>query len=309
MTEATSRPRRGLSRLLSYAPGEGAPPPIDLARVAHVSADNRGKRVGVLVVAYNAATTPARVLDRVPPDLWANVAEVAVFDDASGDDTYQRGLAYKAARGLERLTVVRNARNLGYGGNQKLGFRYFMDRGFDAVVLLHGDGQYAPEILAHLYAPLVSEQADAVLGSRMMPTYGGPLKGRRPLYKYVGNRILTWVENRSLGTRLTEFHSGYRAYRLDALRRVELSRMADGFHFDTQIIVKLHHQGFRIQEVPIPTYYGGEICYVNGLAYAWNCVSSVVRYRRAVDAGASYPEYAEYARPAAPPVSRPTPHP
>jgi hypothetical protein len=99
----------------------------------------------------------------------------------------------------------------------------------------------------------VSEQADAVLGSRMMPTYGGPLKGRMPLYKYVGNRILTWFENRALGTRLTEFHSGYRAYRLDALRRIELSRMADGFHFDTQIIVKLHHQRFRIKEIPIPT--------------------------------------------------------
>src|SRR3712207_5294666 len=100
----------------------GAPPPIDLSAVAHVPADNRGKRIGVLVVAYNAATTQARVLERIPPDVWANVEEVVVFDDASKDDTYERGVDYKAISGIEHLTILKNERNLGYGGNQKLGF-------------------------------------------------------------------------------------------------------------------------------------------------------------------------------------------
>jgi glycosyltransferase involved in cell wall biosynthesis len=273
----------------------GAPPPIDLSAVAHVPADNLGKRVGVLVVAYNAATTLARVLERIPPDVWANVEEVVVFDDASKDDTYERGVDYKAISGIEHLTIIKNERNLGYGGNQKLGFRYFMDKGFDVVVLLHGDGQYAPEILAHLYRPLVDDAADAVFGSRMMPDYGGPLKGGMPLYKYVGNRILSRIENRGLGLQMTEFHSGYRAYNLRALARIDLSRMTHDFHFDQQIIIKLHHQGFRLAEVPIPTYYGGEICYVNGMQYAWNTVLAVIRYRRTVRSGRVYPEYAEYA--------------
>ena len=139
-------------------------------------------------------------------------------------------------------SVLKHPRNLGYGGNQKAGYRYFIEKGFDIVVLLHGDGQYAPEILAQLYSPLVAGEADAVFGSRMMRTYGGPLKGGMPLYKYVGNRILTILENRALGMNLTEFHSGYRAYNLHALAQLDFSRMTNDFHFDTEIIVKLHHQ-------------------------------------------------------------------
>lgn len=252
------------------------------------------KRVGILVVAYNAVTTLAGVLRRIPPRVWAEVEEVVVCDDASRDDTYELAVGYKTLAGLDKLTVLRNDKNLGYGGNQKLGYRYFMDRGFDAVVLLHGDGQYAPEILDAMYGPLVRGEADAVFGSRMMPDYGGPLKGGMPLYKYVGNRILTWFENRALGMHLSEFHSGYRAYSLAALRRIDLSRMTDDFHFDTEIIVKLHHQGFRIKENAIPTYYGDEICYVNGVKYALDVFRSVMRYRRTARSVARHPEYAEY---------------
>jgi 2-polyprenyl-3-methyl-5-hydroxy-6-metoxy-1,4-benzoquinol methylase len=161
-------------------------------------------------------------------------------------------------------------------------------------VLLHGDGQYAPEILAQLYHPLVSGEAAAVFGSRMMRTYGGPLKGGMPLYKYAGNRILTVLENRALGLHLTEFHSGYRAYDLRALGQIDFSRMTDDFHFDTEIIVKLHHQGMRIVEVPIPTYYGTELCNVDGLKYARDVLRSVRRYRRTCRSVMRAPEYAEY---------------
>lgn len=259
-----------------------------------VSPDNRGKRIGILIVAYNAVTTLASVLRRIPPDVWKNVEEVVVFDDASKDDTYELAVGYKSLSGIDNLTVIKNRQNLGYGGNQKLGYQYFMDKGFDVVVLLHGDGQYAPEVLAHLYAPLVAGEADAVFGSRMMDTYGGPLKGGMPLYKYVGNRILTVFENRALNMQLTEFHSGYRAYSLEALRRIDFSKMTDDFHFDTEIIIKLHHQGFRIAEVPIPTYYGGEICYVNGMKYAWDVYKAVKRYKRTVQSVERCPEFEEY---------------
>lgn len=257
-------------------------------------ADCRGKRIGVLIVAYNAVTTLSAVLKRIPPQVWENVEEVLVFDDASKDDTYALAVGLKATSGLDKLTVLRHPENLGYGGNQKAGYQYFIEKGFDAVVLLHGDGQYAPEILADMYAPIVDGRADAVFGSRMMKDYGGPLKGGMPLYKFVGNKILTWFENRSLGMKLTEFHSGYRAYSLAALKRIDMIRMTDDFHYDTEIIIKLNHQGFRIAEVPIPTYYGGEICYVNGMRYAKDVFRAVVRYKRTIRAVATYPEFAEY---------------
>ena len=128
----------------------------------------------------------------------------------------------------------------------------------------------------------------------MMKDYGGPLKGGMPLYKYAGNRMLTIFENRALGLNLTEFHSGYRAYNLHALAKINLDELTDDFHFDTEIIIKLHHQNFRIKEVPIPTFYGDEICHVNGMKYARAIVRAVYRYTRRHARCASYPEYEEY---------------
>jgi 2-polyprenyl-3-methyl-5-hydroxy-6-metoxy-1,4-benzoquinol methylase len=258
------------------------------------SSDNRGMRIGILVVAYNALTTLSAVLKRIPKEVWERIEEVAVFDDASKDETYELAVGYKAVFGADKLTIFKNEENLGYGGNQKRGYEYFINKGFDFVAMLHGDGQYAPEILAHLYAPLVSGEAHAVFGSRMMADYGGPRKGGMPLYKLIGNKILSFYANRALGMRLTEFHSGYRAYDLHALRRIDLSQMTNDFHFDTEIIIKLHHQGYRIAEVPIPTYYGNEICYVNGMNYAKNVVRAIRRYKRCLRGTRSYPEFAEY---------------
>ncbi|MGH9585098.1 MAG: glycosyltransferase [Bryobacteraceae bacterium] len=257
-------------------------------------AANRGKRIGIFIVAYNALTTLSKVLKRITPEVWKNVEQVAVFDDASQDPTYELAVGIQALTNLPKLRVLRHAKNLGYGGNQKAGYRYFLEQGFDIVVLLHGDGQYAPELLSHMYAPLVRGEADAVFGSRMMKEFGGPLQGGMPLYKFLGNRVLTAIENRALGLHLTEFHSGYRAYNLHALREIDFGKMTDDFHFDTQIIVKLHHQLFRIVEVPIPTFYGDEICYVNGLKYAKAILRSVYRYKAAVRSARSYPEYEEY---------------
>ena len=254
----------------------------------------QGKRIGILIVTYNAVTTLTKVLRRITPNVWANVEEVAVFDDASQDDTYELAMGLKALRALPKLTVLKHTQNLGYGGNQKAGYAYFLEKGFDIVVLLHGDGQYAPEILAHLYHPIVAGESDAVFGSRMMKTYGGPLKGGMPFYKYLGNRILSVFENSSLGLNLTEFHSGYRAYNLHALRKLDFAQMTNDFHFDTEIIIKLHHQRYKITEVPIPTYYGTEICYVNGLKYAKDVFRAVRRYKQTRASVACHPEFREY---------------
>jgi 2-polyprenyl-3-methyl-5-hydroxy-6-metoxy-1,4-benzoquinol methylase len=263
---------------------------LDDARVA----GNQGKRIGILIVAYNALTTLTKVLKRISPNVWNNVEEIAVFDDASDDATYELAVGLKTMRQLPKLHVLQHRKNLGYGGNQKAGYRYFIEKGFDIVVLLHGDGQYAPEILGHIYHPLVTGEADAVFGSRMMKEFGGPLKGGMPLYKYVGNRILTIFENQSLGLHLTEFHSGYRAYNLHALKKIDFTHMTDDFHFDTEIIIKLHHQHYTIKEIPIPTFYGSEICYVNGTKYAGNVFRAVHRYKQTCRSVRAYPEFQEY---------------
>ena len=257
-------------------------------------ADNHGKRIGIFIVAYNALTTLSKVLKRITPDVWRNVEQVVVFDDASEDATYELAVGIQAMTNLPKLQVLKHSKNLGYGGNQKAGYRYFIEQGFDIVVLLHGDGQYAPELLSHMYAPLVRGEADAVFGSRMMKDFGGALKGGMPLYKYFGNRVLTAFENRALGLHLTEFHSGYRAYDVHALAQIKLDKMTDDFHFDTEIIIKLHHQNFRIVEVPIPTFYGDEICRVNGPKYARAIVRAIRRYTKTARSVRSYPEYAEY---------------
>lgn len=265
-----------------------------VSQITSVNPDCRGRRIGVLIVAYNAVTTLGKVLKRIPDEVVANVEEIVVFDDASGDDTTELAIGYKIRNNFEKLTIIKNEVNLGYGGNQKRGYRYFIDKGFDIVVLLHGDGQYAPEMLAAMYEPIVDGRADAVFGSRMMDAFGGPLKGGMPLYKLAGNRILTTFENAMLGMRLTEFHSGYRAYNLHALKAIDMGQMTNDFHFDTEIIIKLQHQKFQIVETPIPTYYGDELCYVDGMKYARNVFKSVIRYKQTVNAQKVYPEFSEY---------------
>ena len=235
------------------------------------------KRIGVLVVAYNAATTLAKTLDRIPDEVRGDIEEVVVSDDHSQDSTYLVGLGYQQTSDLP-ITLIRQPKNLGYGGNQKAGYNLAIEHGLDIVVMLHGDGQYAPASMPDLIAPLVSGEADAVFGSRIM-IKGAARKGGMPLYKYVGNRILSKFENAALGTELTEFHSGYRAYSVEALKRIPFEQNSDGFNFDTQIIIQLHDAGMRITEVPIPTYYGDEICYVDGMGYAADVTKDVIAYR------------------------------
>jgi 2-polyprenyl-3-methyl-5-hydroxy-6-metoxy-1,4-benzoquinol methylase len=238
----------------------------------------RPPRIGILVVAYNAALTLQAVLDRIPAEFLEKTTKIFVCDDHSHDSTYLVGLGYKQLAGNLPIEVIRNDKNLGYGGNQKLGYRLAIEHDLDIVVMLHGDGQYAPECLQDVVGPLERGEADAVMGSRMMES-GAARRGGMPLYKYLGNRVLTRFENAMLGTSLTEFHSGYRAYSVRALRSIPFEKNSDGFNFDTQIIVQLHAAGKRILEVPIPTYYGDEICYVNGMQYARDVCMDVLKYR------------------------------
>lgn len=250
------------------------------------------KKILICIVAYDAQSTLKKVLDRIPLEVRQKVAEVVVFDDESKDGTFKVAKDYQISHpDFQNLFIYRNSHNLGYGGNQKRGYLYCIKKGYDIAVLLHGDGQYAPEALPELLKPLEEGRADAVFGSRMMSP-GAALKGGMPLYKYIGNKILTFFENRLLGMDLTEFHSGYRLYSVSALKDIPFERNTNDFHFDTEIIVQLNAKKKRIVEIPIPTYYGDEICHVNGIKYAFQVAISVLEYRLHTLGIIHYPKYA-----------------
>jgi glycosyltransferase involved in cell wall biosynthesis len=228
------------------------------------------RRLLILIVAYRAEATLQRVLERIPPSMFQTFeCAVLVVDDASDDRTFEIGRAYRDSHPEMPMTVLRNNYNQGYGGNQKVGYAFAIREGFDFVAMVHGDGQYAPEELPRLLEPLVRGEAEAVFGSRMLENFGA-LRGGMPLYKFIGNKILTFAQNRMLRTKFSEFHSGYRVYSVKALERIPFRLNSNDFHFDTEIILQLLNAGARIVERPIPTYYGDEISHVNGLRYAKN---------------------------------------
>lgn len=236
-------------------------------------------RVLVFIPAYNAENTIAGVLDRIPQELGQHhEVHVLVSDDASKDKTFDAAKRHLAGFWCPG-EVIRINPNQGYGGNQKVGYRYAMDKGFDVVAMVHGDGQYAPECLPALLAPFErSNPPDAVFGSRMMQQKDA-LKGGMPFYKFLANKFLTRLQNRTLGTKLTEFHSGYRLYRVEALRKLPLELNSQGFDFDTEIIIQVVYSGGTIEELPIPTHYGDEVCHVNGVDYALKILRASLKAR------------------------------
>jgi glycosyltransferase involved in cell wall biosynthesis len=245
--------------------------------VAVTDAQSRRPSLLVFVIAYYAEATLRAVLERIPQGVFDRYrCEILVVDDASEDRTFTIGKDYQRAHPHIPMTVLRNEYNQGYGGNQKVGYAYAIERGFDYVAMVHGDGQYAPEELERLVEPLRTGQADAVFGSRMMSRFGA-LKGGMPIYKFVGNKILTRLQNAMLGTQLSEFHSGYRIYSVKALEAIQYRMNSNDFHFDTEIIIQLLNAGQRIVELPIPTFYGEEICRVNGMKYAKDVLLTTLR--------------------------------
>ena len=234
-------------------------------------------KIGVLIVAFNAQETLTKVLDRIPSDFVKQIDAILVCDDASTDDTHKIGLSYQSKSQLP-LTIVRHEINLGYGGNQKTGYQWALEKNLDLVVLLYGDGQYAPEYLPQMVEPIVSGRADVVFGSRMI-TQGGARQGGMPLYKFVGNKILTTLQNRLAKVSLTEWHSGYRAYSVASLRKINFLKNSDYFDFDSQIILQMIGARQRIVEIEIPTFYGDEISRVNGIKYGLKILIHTLKFR------------------------------
>lgn len=236
-------------------------------------------RLLIFVVAYNAQQHITKTLDRISRD-WLTTTDykILVINDASVDMTGQLIADYMISHPDIDITYLDNDVNLGYGGNQKRGYEYAIQYNYDVVALLHGDGQYAPEYLPQMITPILDSQAELVLGSRMMDKMKA-LEGNMPLYKWIGNQTLTFLQNKLLSSSLTEFHTGYRAFKVDALKNIPFANNSNYFDFDTEIIIQLLDTNARTKEISIPTFYGDEISYVNGLKYAWLIMKTTIKSR------------------------------
>ena len=225
------------------------------------------KKCLIYVVCYNHEKFILKTLERIPQILSEYYdIEILVANDKSKDKTLEETKKFVTKH--FKYNVISLYKNLGYGGNQKIGYYYSILNNFDYVVLLHGDGQYAPEYLPDILNKFEEkEKISAVFGSRMLKK-GSALKGGMPLYKFVGNKILTFAQNLLLDVKLSEFHSGYRAYRVESLKKIFFQKNSDGYSFDTEIIIQLILNNLKIKEISIPTFYGDEISYVNGFKYA-----------------------------------------
>lgn len=235
------------------------------------------RRLAIAIPAYNAAETLEGVFDRIPPEVVARTAHYVVVDDGSTDAT--AAVARRLRARFPALDLVEHPQNRGYGGAAQSGLSRALALGADPVVWLHGDGQYAPESIPALLAPLEAGRADIVQGSRFRG--GGALQGGMPFYKYVANRGLTWMENRVFGLGLAEYHSGYMLYSRAALEAIPFQSFTPrGFVFDQEMLVAARILGLRVVDLPIPTRYAGERSYLRPIPYGLAVLRLMGRYLR-----------------------------
>ncbi len=211
----------------------------------------RNKKVIVVLPAYNAEKTLEDTYSEIPKDI---VDEIILVDDASSDKTAE------IAKSLGVKTIV-HPENKGYGGNQKTCYREALKLGADIVIMLHPDYQYTPKLIPAMAYLIESGEFDAVLGSRILS--GGALKGGMPVYKYLSNRILTLVQNILLGQKLSEYHTGYRAFKKEILERLPLEENSDDFVFDNQMLSQIIYFGYKIGEISCPAKYFKDASSIN----------------------------------------------
>jgi len=234
----------------------------------------RDKKVVVVMPAYNAARTLRQTYAEVRDQQL--VDRIILVDDGSKDDTVA------VARSLEGVQVHVHDKNKGYGGNQKTCYRLALEAGADIVIMIHPDYQYTPKLIPALVSIIGNGLHPCVLGSRILGGYA--LKGGMPFWKYISNRWLTLMENMLLGAKLSEYHTGYRAFSREVLERLHLADNSDDFVFDNQMLAQILWHGFTIAEVSCPTKYFAEASSINfrrSIKYGFGCLSTGAKFRLA----------------------------
>jgi glycosyltransferase involved in cell wall biosynthesis len=231
-----------------------------------------GKKLIVVMPAYNAEKTVGQTVEQIPPGF---VDEVILVDDASRDDTI--GAAQKLG-----LFAIRHPKNRGYGGNQKTCYTEAIRHGADVVVMLHPDYQYSPRLVVAMASMVATGQYDVVLGSRIL--CGSAIQGGMPLYKYISNRLLTAFQNFVIGAKLSEYHTGYRAFSREVLEKLPLEENSDDFVFDNEMLAQAHYLGFRIGELSCPALYepqSSSISFNRSMRYGIGVLGTTIRFRLA----------------------------
>ena len=232
----------------------------------------RGKKIVVVMPAYNAARTLRKTHAEVMEQ--EIVDEIVLVDDASADDTTA------IARELPGVSVHVQPRNRGYGANQKKCYQLALEKNADIIIMVHPDYQYTPKLIPTMAALIASGLYHCVLGSRILG--GGALKGGMPIWKYISNRVLTLLQNLLMGTKLSEYHTGYRAFSRELLAQLPLEKNSDDFLFDNQILAQILSRGYAIAEVTCPTKYFPEASSINfarSLKYGLGCLMTGLHYR------------------------------
>ena len=227
-------------------------------------------QVHVVLPAYNAVRTIPDVVKEMPVDA---ADRALLIDDASPDDTARVAI-------LHGLDVLRHPVNRGYGASQKTGYVRALRDGAEVVVMVHADNQYDPGLVAEMAAPILAGEADIVIGSRLLDDRA--IAGGMPRWKWVGNRLLTGIENRAFGVQFSEYHTGYRAFSAEFLRSIPFLRNSDDFVFDQEIFAQVLSRGARVREIPIPTRYFHEassVDLVTSLRYAFKTLWVLTRFR------------------------------
>lgn len=226
-------------------------------------------KVVIVMPAYNASKTLERTYRDIPKE---HVDEIILVDDASSDETV------KIARELN-LKIVQHPENRGYGANQKTCYKEALKEKADVIIMLHPDYQYDPKIIPEMIEVIKNKDADVVFASRFLKH--NPLKGGMPLYKYIANKFLTFLENLALKTDYSELHTGYRAYKREVLEKINFEGNSDNFLFDTEIIFQLHYKGYKIKEIPVETRYDENSSTVGvrtGIIYGIGTILTIFKY-------------------------------
>jgi len=234
------------------------------------------KKILIFIPAYNVEKEIFSTVEKIPKEIFnKNLIKILIVNDFSTDNTFK-----EIDKILEKFKysfeVYNSKSNLGYGGVQKYAFQYAIDNGFDYVIMLHGDGQYSPEVLPNFIEKFDDGSLDAVFGSRMM-SYKSALKGGMPFYKFFGNIGLTFIQNLILNSKISEFHSGYRSFKIEALKKINFKDKANKYHFDTEIIIELLKNKLKILEIHIPTYYGNEVSHLKSIPYGLNVLFTTIK--------------------------------